>query len=482
MKYIWTMTIVFVIALVAWNAESVFAAKLYVSNNGVDSATCGEKKNPCRSISRAIQNAISGDTVIVGSGRYGDLNGDGIFDDPGDEAAEVSSGCYCMIKVNKPLSLESRDGAAATVLDAGGIAIDVVRIEASASGTVLGNKRKKGFSLTRGFSGLYIVAGSGVRILGNLASANSADGFNFSGSGHVITGNQATDNNEDGFDFNGSGNLLTGNVASANGYSGFIFRGSGHVLTGNQATNNNEEGFVFLGSDHVLTGNVATDNGSYGFDFNGSGNLLTGNVASANGLFGFNFSGSGHLLSGNSALGNKGFGIFIFNSGDVDSATITKNNLFGNNNHLLTIGIGGKTFTNCGLLNQSGDSFSAPNNFWGTTAGPGTFGSPQPEPADNVCDDPVVSGSSTTVPSFATKEFKVKIKALEELPTEAVSTSFNTPEAQLHVYSLTGQLAAIVADQRQLALATRSLANSVYLAVKIYADGRRELMKWVVAK
>src|SRR5712692_1255858 len=84
---------------------AAMAATFIVANNGVDSSTCGAANTPCRSISRAIANALAGDTIIVGPGRYGDLNRDGAFTDPGEEAAEVGFGCNCMIKVNKQVTL-----------------------------------------------------------------------------------------------------------------------------------------------------------------------------------------------------------------------------------------------------------------------------------------------------------------------------------------------------------------------------------------
>jgi hypothetical protein len=49
----------------------------YVANNGVDSATCGTLAAPCRSITRAIAHAVAGDTIVVGPGRYGDIDEDG---------------------------------------------------------------------------------------------------------------------------------------------------------------------------------------------------------------------------------------------------------------------------------------------------------------------------------------------------------------------------------------------------------------------
>src|SRR3989304_4802764 len=84
------------------------AATLHVRNNGQDSGTCGAAASPCRSISQAIANAVAGDTLMVGPGRYGDLDGDGNFTSPGEEAAEDGSGCFCMIKVDKALTIGSR--------------------------------------------------------------------------------------------------------------------------------------------------------------------------------------------------------------------------------------------------------------------------------------------------------------------------------------------------------------------------------------
>jgi hypothetical protein len=54
--------------------------------------------------------------------------------------------------------------------------------------------------------------------------------------------------------------------------------------------------------------------------------------------------------------------------------------------------------TNCGLLNSSGNSITATNNFWGAATGGGA------DPADEVCD---LSGSTAFLP-FAQKPFTVE--------------------------------------------------------------------------
>ena len=61
---------------------------------------------------------------------------------------------------------------------------------------------------------------------------------------------------------------------------------------------------------------------------------------------------------------------------DVDDVTLTRNNIFGND----------EAGDNCGLNNASGDDVDAPMNFFGAPGGP----SPD-EPRDNVCGDDVAT-------------------------------------------------------------------------------------------
>jgi hypothetical protein len=75
-------------------------------------------QEPCRTISQAIALARPGDKIIVGPGRYGDLDGDGHFGEAGEESAPI--GCDCVIDVDRAVSIESRDGQSVTILDAGG--------------------------------------------------------------------------------------------------------------------------------------------------------------------------------------------------------------------------------------------------------------------------------------------------------------------------------------------------------------------------
>src|SRR5262245_28947258 len=95
------------------------ARTLNVAMNGEDGMDCGDDREPCRTITVAIANAVPGDTVEVGPGLYGDLNRDNDMNDLDEEGAFGLASCNCAVDVNKRVTLRSRDGADVTVIDAG---------------------------------------------------------------------------------------------------------------------------------------------------------------------------------------------------------------------------------------------------------------------------------------------------------------------------------------------------------------------------
>lgn len=385
---VWVGAMVVLVSIMVAVARPAEAAKLYVENHGVDGPTCGDKKAPCRSISQAIDNAAPNDGIVVGPGRYGDIDGDGSFAGVGEEQAETGGGCFCMIKVDKPLSIESRDGANATVLDANGTGTGVVTIVSS--GVVFG-KRKKGFTLTGGDDGAGLETANsttGIAITGNVATSNRFGGFFVHGNGHVVSGNVAEGNGDNGFSLRGGNHVVAGNVARRHSDHGYDVRGTGHRLSANAAAANAEHGFNVPDGGHTLSGNVASANVESGFEVGGSGISFTGNSAHANGGAGFSLLGTGLRLTGNSIVGNRGNGIFIGAfAGDIQ---ITKSNIFGNSLP------GNNSF---GVFNAAGQ-IQATGNFWGAATGPGS------DPADDIFDDAV--DSQTVFAPFATKPFKVK--------------------------------------------------------------------------
>ena len=395
------------VLLAAWLFASgaAQAATLQAANNGVDSATCGAAANPCRSISKTIAHAAAGDTILVGPGLYGDLNADGNFEPVfGEEAAEVGFGCDCMIKVDKPLTIISADGADATVLDAGASTVAGVRI--LTSGVTFGQQRR-GFTIWRaGDAGLIVDAkGSQVKIGGNVAKFNSINcrfgcfdppgprpGFDIAGDNNEISSNHSANNFGSGFKAAGNGHRFSGNLATENGGAGYFVLGTNHTFSRNIANNSGGSGFALDGANFTLTGNAAAASGS-GFLVHGTTHTLRGNVATGNIGFGFEVSAvkspSGTTLTRNAARGNAEGGVLL-----VVDATVVNNNMYGNNEGTSAT----YSLTNCGLVNDTGGAVTATNNFWGATTGPGA------NPADDVCN---TTGSTTTTAPVAASEITV---------------------------------------------------------------------------
>src|SRR5215208_2160256 len=109
-------------------APLAYGGTIYVADNiGTDGAGCGASATtPCRSISQAIANAVAGDTIIVGPGRYGDLNRNGVLGEPGEITGySTPPSCACVLLVDKRVILISSAGAAVTMID--GRSVDVIQ-------------------------------------------------------------------------------------------------------------------------------------------------------------------------------------------------------------------------------------------------------------------------------------------------------------------------------------------------------------------
>jgi parallel beta helix pectate lyase-like protein len=380
--------------LVGLAAAAEAAPTLAVATNGVDTASCGTAGHPCRSISRAIANAPTGSRIEVGPGVYGDLDNDGSFTSVGEEAAQPGRGCDCMIRVGKTLTIVSRDGADATVLDAGAASLNVVVIDAA--GVVFGQPQH-GFTVYRGGKAGVVVAADRAHVDGNVVSLNGLDfvpggtpwpGFDVGGRGSRLEGNLATQNTGNGYLVAGAGHRLEGNMATGNDGAGFFVTGNGHLARRNIANTTGGAGFYFEGNDLGIVGNAAGGNGD-GFQIAGAGVVVDGNVASGNMASGFLVFGvaTSVTFTGNAARGNGAAGVEL-----VAPATLAGNDFYGNGRDPAA------DAANCGVRNSSGATIVATRNFWGAATGPGA------DPADEACD---VSGA-TLVSPFATRPFNVR--------------------------------------------------------------------------
>jgi hypothetical protein len=244
------------------------AATVYVSVEGADGGGCGSKAAPCRSISRGIDVAGAGDTVLVGPGVSGDANGDGALDDPGDEVSVPA--CFCAIQVGKPVSIVSEAGAAATIVDVAGLTDAGFTVEAS---EVTVGRRNGGFTVTGGQE-VGIVATSlstGATIAGNVVVGNELYGLAIDGSGHRIEDNRATGHSVTNFDVRSAATTLARNVAASGAGSGMSLVGGGVTLTDDVVAGNGTG--IAVGGGATLTRVSILNNATAGI-FVGNGVLV----------------------------------------------------------------------------------------------------------------------------------------------------------------------------------------------------------------
>ncbi|MBI2834973.1 MAG: right-handed parallel beta-helix repeat-containing protein [Acidobacteria bacterium] len=356
-------------------ADPAYASKWYAANDGVDGPSCGTKAAPCRSITAAKANAVASDTIQVGPGTYGDLDGSGTVGDSPGEEKETPAVYGCMIDIKIPLTIVSQYGAGATVLDAGGTILSPVCIMTSgASGAVLG-KPGQGFTLRNGTFGLFVVGGptgvSGVSVEGNIAENSDSVGFNIQEApGAVVKSNKATNNGTDGFFI-------------------YSYSGTGIALTGNLAQNNGREGFLIDSIGAAVTDNVAVNNKHFGFA------VGTGLPAG---------------FSKNTALGNGYGGLRFAVSSGPATVTIDKSNIFGNGGAPLPW-----AGANCGLTLYNGDAAHtftvlASGSFWGSSSGPG------PDPADRTggdCNEADTGPIALTTDPFAINPIPISPQTIQ---------------------------------------------------------------------
>ena len=330
----------------------------YVSSAGKDSSTCGAASAPCRSLGKALENATSGDQLVVGPGRYGDLNGNGSFADPGDEQPDFVRGC--MICVDKSIRVVSKSGARATFLD-GTSPIPLYGVMMTGSEVTL-----DGFSITHAARGGVMVSSDGggkAQLLNNIAVDNVCEGNCLTTGFTVFAGNSPT---------NVIGNLAIGNGdgfnLQANGIGKFIARD-------NKAIRNDGNGFLlfhFTASDafnefFIVDSMQSIENG-VGYVIVGHDLQISSSVAIANRSHGFMVRGEHHRMYHLVSVFNLGAGLHVEASGPL---TFTDGDIYGNQ------GLSTDGRRNCGVINTSGIASEVKiAAYWGAPGGPG------PDPAD----------------------------------------------------------------------------------------------------
>lgn len=312
------------IALVIAAAPAASAATRYVAVTGTDGPSCGiDALSACRSIGQAIINATPGDTILVGPGRYGDLNLDGFLGGPGEERG--APGCGCVLALNKNVILVSSGGAAVTMIDGRTVDVQTNVLLITVGGEF--GRPGKGFYVTdtARYNGSYyessgiVIDSENVLVRGNQVffSRTAQAGRTAYG---IITVNDAPLRIE--------GNQVTG------WYVGISGRGAA-IISKNQVVGNRYVGIASTGGDVV--GNVVTGTYGHGIAVYYSASVTT------------------------NAVSMNGNGIYV---GAPFNGSVTKNNLSGNR---------------CALINDGVYVLQAPNNYWGRPEGPGVS-------FDRICD------------------------------------------------------------------------------------------------
>jgi hypothetical protein len=353
------------------NATAPAGNTLHIANNGVDSPACGAEESPCRSISQGIVNATDGDTLLVRPGKYGDNDGSGSIDRPGEEFGTTIPGSEAGVYVNKRLTIISTAGAEATAINMNATSLAAVQI--AADGVNFG-RRGAGFTITGSqANGLQAYGVKQVVISGNIASKLPQNGFAVISTDVVeVRGNTAFGNTNTGFAAFGGppgASVLFVNNTSIGNFYGVFTNGaeSPHQVIGNEITSNDIGLEAVWGPVRISQNNISANN--LGMEFFGN----TTPIAKP------------PLVVRNNFLGNNTYGIEIFEGPPGQLPRVRENNFFGNGF--------------CGTNNRTNESLDARNNFWGVATGPSDI-----DPADNACAE---SAPTRTVP-FATSEFAVR--------------------------------------------------------------------------
>ncbi|MBI3247278.1 MAG: right-handed parallel beta-helix repeat-containing protein [Deltaproteobacteria bacterium] len=346
------------LALLCTLAPAAHASTLYVANNGVNPRVCssglgcgvGAGTPPCRSITCALGSAQAGDTIIVGPGRYGDLDNDGTLGEVGEE--KPSASCGCMVAVNKPVILVSSHGAASTVID--GRSMDVAKnVLLMFNGGEFG-RPGKGFTVTntkRHLADGIVIDGTNIKVRGNQVLATLV--YPYTVQQPFPRGGISA--------LSGGPILIEGNQVIGQWEYGILAQGTGKTVRKNQVSVSTTYG-IYAQGDNVVVGNVVTATGV--------GIVLQ----------------DGAKAVGNAVSGNI-YGIAAFGSeGSLFSGAIERNNIASS--------------LYCGVDNTGVPSLNATNNYWGAATGPG------PDPADQVCNED--EGTTTVTTPFATVPFLVK--------------------------------------------------------------------------
>ena len=296
--------------------------------NPVDAAvlTVSAENGNYSLIQDAINNANSGDTILVYPGTY-----------------------HENVDVAKQLNIMSTDGAELTHViaasadnhvfnvTADGVTIDGFYVSGftghSKAGIYLdsSNNTVTNVNAVNNTWGIYLDSCRNNIVTHNNVANNSYDGIIPYYSTNITLTNNIAANNKFGIRiYHSTNNTLTDNIATSNSYWGIILVDSNdNTLVNNTAKDNSDGIELSSSSDNILVNNRAVDNsedGIYLF-YTSNNNILKGNIASNNANNGVKLHSSFYnKIVDNSVSNNGEYGIYVYSSLD----NIIYNNFFKN--------------------------------------------------------------------------------------------------------------------------------------------------------
>jgi len=290
------------VAVVVILVCSLFSVLLFTT------ASAGELifvPNDYEKIQWAVDNASSGDTIIVRDGIY-----------PENVVVNVEN-----------LTLRSENGSVSTSVVAAINTSDVFRVTAN-SVTITGFTIR---NATAG-EGIYLSSVHHCTISENIASNNGNGIYLSSSSNNTLTGNTAS-NNGDGIrlDSSSNNNTISSNYAYNNSYDGIrLSSSSNNTISSNYACNNGEGIRLYSSGNNTISGNYAYNNieGIY-LRISSNNNTISSNYAYNNSNYGIRLSSSNNnTISSNYAYNNSYDGIRLASSSNNN--TISSNYAYNN--------------------------------------------------------------------------------------------------------------------------------------------------------
>ena len=236
----------------------------------------------------AVDNASTGDTIIVRDGIY------------------VEN-----IDINKRLTIKSENGSAYCIVQAANKSDHVFEITADYVAI-------NGFTVKKSESGagIYINESDFCVITNNYCSDSYHSGIYLRNSkSSEITNNTCSDNG-DGIGLEDSnGNEITNNICSYNGDGIGLEDSNGNEITNNICSHNTEGIDIYRSDNNEITNNTCSDNSWDGISLYASdGNKITNNICSYNGWRGISFSKSYHNKITNNTFSYNDRGIYTVRS------------------------------------------------------------------------------------------------------------------------------------------------------------------------